>query len=128
MDEHQWLAERVAEHLCRRTPRSADSAATIRLTADHMKRWYSSSFRMTVIEEHLVTPVGRRSEPTLEPRGIQRLGVPFLVSLVVLALPLLQTPQARALCGGAFNRALQSMTRLRRLPASGRVRAALPPE
>jgi hypothetical protein len=91
-------------------------------------RWYySSSFRMTAIEEHLVTLVGR-SEPTLEPRRIRRLGLPFLVSLVVLALPLLRTHQARAIFGAAFNRALQSMTGLRRLPASGRVRPALPPE
>ena len=93
----------------------------------HPRWYYSSSFRMTVMEEHLVTVVGRRSEPTIEPRRIHQAGLPSLVSLVLLALPLLRTHRARALFGGAFNRSLQSMPGLRRLPASGRVRD-LPPE
>lgn len=94
----------------------------------YLRWYYSSSLRMTVMEEHLVTVVGRRSEPTIEPRRIHRLGLPFLVYLVLLALPLLRTHQARALFGGAFNRSLQSVDGLRRLHAGGRVRPALPPE
>jgi hypothetical protein len=94
---------------------------------NHPHRYYST-FRMTVIEERVVTLVGRRSEPTVEPGRIQRLRLPLLVSLVALTLPLLRTHRARALFGGAIAGSLKSVPGLRRLHATGRVRVALPPD
>ena len=86
------------------------------------------SFRMTVVEGQLLTPVDQRYKRTIEPRRMHGLRLPFLFSLLVLGLPVLRTHQARALFGGAFHRFPHFMPELRRTLASARVGPALPPD